>query len=275
MSGLPILDTPENWDAASEGYSKKIAPYIMETFAGEFVELLEVDNTSEVLEVAAGSGALTMTLAKSAKSVLATDFSPKMLELLRARVQLAGLNNVSYAQMDGQALDLENNMVDRGACSFGLMLFPDRSKGFSELHRTVRPGGKVLVSGWATPDKFEALGLFMTAIQKTFPDMPKPDTPPPVLNLSNLSNFKTEMEAAGFKNVKVDFISRELTIKNFDQMWAMLTIGAPPVKKLTELVGEAGLEKIRDSLAEIVENKFGNGPIVITNTATVGVGTAS
>jgi len=275
MSTQLIMDTPENWDAASKGYAEKIAPHLMEGFSAEFVKLLEVDKSTDVLEVAAGSGALTMTLGQAARSVLATDFSPGMLQILEARVQHAGLNNVTLAQMDGQALDLEDNRFDRAASSFGLMLFPDRHKGFKELNRVVRHGGKVLVSAWATPDKFEALGLFMTAVQKTYPNMPKPDAPPPVLSLSDLTKFKAEMEAAGFRKVRVDFISRELTLENLARMWSMLTVGAPPIKKLTEQVGQAGLEKIRDSLAEIVESRFGNGPIVLNNTATVAVGTAS
>ena len=69
MSDQQIIDTPENWDEASQGYAEKIAPVMMETFAEEFVIRLDVNSNTEALEVAAGSGALTTTLAKNVKSL--------------------------------------------------------------------------------------------------------------------------------------------------------------------------------------------------------------
>jgi len=109
MSDQQIIDTPENWDVASQGYAEKVAPFLMEKFAEEFIERLDVNDKTEALEVAAGSGALTATLAKRVKSLLATDFSPKMMELLKLKIKNAGLINVSYALMDGQALSLDDN----------------------------------------------------------------------------------------------------------------------------------------------------------------------
>ena len=240
MADIQIIDTPENWDVASQGYAEKIAPKMMETFAEEFVERLDVNGNTEALEVAAGSGALTDTLAKNVKSLLATDFSPKMIELVELKINNAGLTNVSFGLMDGQALEIDDNTMNRAACSFGLMLFPDRHKGFRELHRVVRPGGKVMVSGWADPDRFESFGLFMGAIQRAFPDFPKPASPPPIFSLADLDSFKKQMEAAGFQNVHVEFIERDLTVNNFEEIWAMLTVEAPPVKLLFGKVGAEG-----------------------------------
>ena len=86
MSEQQIIDTPENWDAASQGYAQKVAPFLMESFAQEHISRLDVNNNCETLEVAAGSGALTIQLAGSVKSLLATDFSPKMIGLVRERM---------------------------------------------------------------------------------------------------------------------------------------------------------------------------------------------
>jgi ubiquinone/menaquinone biosynthesis C-methylase UbiE len=273
MSDQPIIDTPESWDAASQGYAEKVAPFLMETFAEEFIERLDVNDNTEALEVAAGSGALTAALAKRVKSLLATDFSPKMIEQVKLKINNAGLTNVSFALMDGQALEVDDATMDRVACSFALMLFPDRHQGFKEMKRVLRPGGKAVVSGWAGPDKFEVFGLFLAAIQQAFPDFPKPDSPPPVFSLADLGSFKAQMEAAGFQNVEVEYVAKSLTVNSFDEMWAMLTIGAPPVKMLFDKVGADGKDRVHDALAEIVEKRFGNGPITITNTATVGTGT--
>lgn len=161
MQATPTPDTPESWGVASRGYAEKVAPYLMRSFCDFFVECLKVDASTEALEVGAGSGVLTEMLAPRVRSLLATDFAPKMIEVLRERMSTIGAENVRLEVMDGQSLDLEEDSFDAAACSFALMLFPDRAKGFSELARVLRPGGRAVVSGWAGPDKFEAIGLFI------------------------------------------------------------------------------------------------------------------
>lgn len=273
MTSLPTPDTPENWDAASRGYAEKVAPVLMEAYADELVERLNVDADTEALEVGAGSGALTETLSRRVKSLLATDFSPKMVDLIRERMNAVGATNVTCEVMDGQALALEDASFDRAASSFAMMLFPDRVKGFSELRRVLRPGGRAVVSGWAGPDRFEVFGLFLEAMRAAFPDMPPPPQPPPVFNLADPAIFRTQMETGGFNDVEVEFVSRDLEVAAFDELWAMVTTGAPPVQVLLDRVGPAGRTRLQDTLRGMVEQRFGNGPIRLTNTATVGRGT--
>ena len=271
---VPTADSPESWGAASRGYAEKVAPLLMQAFADTFVERLGADSDAEVLEVGAGSGALTEALARRVKSVLATDFAPQMIEVLQERMQAVGATNVRCEVMDGQALALDDKSFDAAACSFALMLFPDRAQGFSELCRVLRPGGRALISTWAGPDKFEAFGLFLAAMDVAFPDMPPPPSPLPVFSLADPTDFRAQMEAGGFHDVAVEFASQELEVQTFDELWAMFTVGAPAVQVLFDRVGARGERRLRDALREIVEERFGTGPITTTNVATVAVGSA-
>lgn len=271
----PSPDTPENWGAASRGYADEVAPFLMRAFADPLVERLDLDRNAVVLEVGAGSGALTEVLFPRVRSLLATDFAPQMIEVLRERLDAVGATNVRCAVMDGQALELEDSSFDAAACSFALMLFPNRHKGFAELGRVVRPGGRVAISGWAGPDKFEAFGLFLAALHAAFPDMPAPPSPPPVFSLSDPADFQLQMEAAGFRNVEVEFMARELEVAGFDKMWSMLTAGAPPIQALFDRVGPSGKERVRDKLHAITNERFGGGKITLTNVATLGSGSAT
>lgn len=266
------LNRPEDWDMASEGYAKHVAPLLMESFAEDFVKRLDVDETTEALEVAAGSGALSETLAKRVKSLLATDFSPGMVDILRKRMDISGIRNVRVEIMDGQSLSLSDASFDRVACSFGLMLFPDRAKGFSELCRILKQGGRAMISGWAGPEKFDGFRLFLHALQTAFPDLPPPPSPPPVFSLADPLNFKREMESAGFKEVEVNLVSQELVLESPDELWSMFTVGAPPVKALLDQAGADGESKLREALSVVIETEFGSGPIRTINTATVGCG---
>lgn len=267
-------NTPEAWGAASRGYAT-IAPTFMERYADAIVERLDLDASHSVLEVAAGTGALTLSLAARAGSVLATDFAPQMLEVLRERLDASGHDNVTLAVMDGQALTVDDGSFDRAASSFGLMLFPERARGFSELRRALRPGGRVTVSGWAGPEKLEVFAIFMGAMQRAFPDLPPPSSPPPLFSLADTDQFAAELEAAGFADVAVDEVERVLVLDGADALWSMLTVGAPPVQVMFDRIGHAGRDRLKASLYEAVEARWGDGPIRLANTATVGHGTAA
>jgi SAM-dependent methyltransferase len=264
--------TPDDWDAASRAYAARVAPRMMQTYGDALVERLQVTPETEAIEVAAGSGALTVHLAPRVKSLLATDFAPKMLEVLGERLEASGATNVTLQVMDGQALTVEDSTYDRAACSFALMLFPDRAKGFSELRRVLRPGGRAVVSAWAGPDEFEAFGLFIGAVRAAYPDLPPPPAPPPVFSLADPAGFKAEMEAAGFTDVDVELVSRDLELDGLDDVWGLLSTGAPPVQALFDRVGPDGPDRIRAALTRIVEERFGSGPIRVTNVATLGSG---
>jgi len=267
--------TPERWSAASRGYASQIAAVMMDPFARALADRLGVGAEDSVVEVGAGTGALTRVLASRVRSVHATDFSPGMLDVLREQLAAAGTTNVQVSVMDGQNLDLADSSFDAGACSFALMLFPDRVKGFSELCRVVRPGGRVAVSGWTGPDRFEAFGLFVAAVQRGLPDLPPPPSPPAIFSLADTGRFKAEMETAGLRDVEVELVAEDIEISGADQGWSMLSAGAPPVQALFDRVGPEGQKRVRDAFLAIVDERFGSGPFTLTNVATLGHGVAS
>src|SRR5439155_2897136 len=117
--------------------------------------------------------------------VVAVDFASKMVEILERHCARAGHTNVVAHVMNGQSLGLPDGSFDRVLSNFGVIFFPDRIKGFAEAHRVLRPGGRAVVSAWSSPERFEAFGLFMGAVQRAVPDMPRPARPPAPLSLAD------------------------------------------------------------------------------------------
>jgi len=104
-----------------------------------------VRDASRVLEVAAGTGLVTESLARSAREVVATDYSAAMVATLEARVRAAGLQNVRCEQADVYDLRFDAESFDAVVAANVLHLVPDLVAALAALRRVVRPGGRVIV----------------------------------------------------------------------------------------------------------------------------------
>ncbi len=125
-------------------------PQIAERFEPVAEELLDaVGEIAEfrLLDVAAGTGNVALAAAGRGASVLATDLTPRMVELGRARGAAGGLE-VEWCEADASALPLADHSVDVITSCFGLMFVPDPPAAISELCRVLRPGGRLGIANW-------------------------------------------------------------------------------------------------------------------------------
>jgi ubiquinone/menaquinone biosynthesis C-methylase UbiE len=79
--------------------------------------------------------------------VLATDLAPKMIAVVEQRAHDAGLANVDVDPVGAESLGRDGEF-DAALCSLGLMYVPEPAAALAEMHRAVRPGGRVVVSVW-------------------------------------------------------------------------------------------------------------------------------
>jgi 2-polyprenyl-3-methyl-5-hydroxy-6-metoxy-1,4-benzoquinol methylase len=74
----------EAWDAIAEGYDRYVAPQEVD-LANEALRLVALEPGERFLDVAAGPGGLSLPAARLGAKVLATDWSPAMIERFEAR----------------------------------------------------------------------------------------------------------------------------------------------------------------------------------------------
>ena len=118
------------------------------------VVLARLRRTSEVLDLAAGTGDLTMALAEYGRpaSILSTDFVPEMLEVGRAKAAAyEGETRIEFQVVDAQELPFADESFDVVTVAFGVRNLPDRAANFREVHRVLRPGGRYIVLEFSRP----------------------------------------------------------------------------------------------------------------------------
>ena len=141
----------EAWDAIAEGYDLYVAPQEVD-LAKEALRLVGLEPGERFLDVAAGTGGLSLSAARLAARVLATDWSPAMIERFQARVREEHLRDAEGRVMDCHALDLPHDSFDVTGSQFGVMLVPDQERALREMVRVTKPGGRVLVIAYGFPD---------------------------------------------------------------------------------------------------------------------------
>jgi demethylmenaquinone methyltransferase/2-methoxy-6-polyprenyl-1,4-benzoquinol methylase len=105
-----------------------------------------------ILDVATGTGKVAADLharVQPGGSVLGVDISPAMIRVAQKR--FADRPGLTYVVGDALALPTEDGTFDAATIAFGMRNLPDYGKGFSELARSVRPGGRVVCLEIARP----------------------------------------------------------------------------------------------------------------------------
>ena len=96
------------------------------------------------LDVACGTGKVATSLAKAVGPrgrVVGLDFSPRMIDRARRERSAPGL---SFVVGDALALPFDDGSFDASTIAFGMRNLPDYARGFAEMARVVRPGGRVV-----------------------------------------------------------------------------------------------------------------------------------
>jgi ubiquinone/menaquinone biosynthesis C-methylase UbiE len=268
--------TRAEWEKIAAGYDKFVTPTHF-WLGNEGLLRAGVRRGMRFLDVAAGSGALSIPAARIGAHVLATDQSPAMLKLLKERARHEGLKIETHV-MDGHALEFDDNSFDVVGSQFGVMLFPDMPKGVSEMARVVKPGGRVLMTVFGAFPKVEFFNFFVRSIQSVRPEFNGPplDPPPLPFQLQDPERLRRELATAGLKDIKVEMTTESMEFGSGKKLWEWLVFSNPVAE---EVLGGLNLmdedrDVIQQTLEKLVrERDGGSGVARLTSPINIGVGT--
>jgi len=252
------LGQPSAWSLVSAGYETDSRAYLQQ-WSETAIKTLAPQAGEVALDVACGPGTASYLLAQKVARVDAIDFSDGMLAQLEARRRDGSVSpehaaRVHAQHMDGQSLSFSESTFDLALSMFGLMFFPKRQKGMREIHRVLRPGGRVALSSWAPFEKSPGMTLLFGALQAALPEpaaepattrsakatskdaatgaanaATASDSQDAIEGLDNPEIFIAEMRDAGFKDVQLQEVNHALKLPSAREAWMSLERGAVPV----------------------------------------------
>jgi ubiquinone/menaquinone biosynthesis C-methylase UbiE len=241
-------------------YDRCLGPLQFETYAIDLAERIANLSPKSVLETAAGTGIVTVELAKQLSpsvKIHATDLNQPMLDIASAKI--TG-KNVACQQANAMDLSFADEAFDALACQFGVMFFPDKLKAFQEARRVLKPGGHFIFNVWDRLELNEFSDAGASAVAAYFPDNPSDFIRRVPFGYFDTDAISAALNEAGFGKVSFERLARRSRAPGADVVALGLCQGTPTRSEI-EARGPAALQAVTEYVREALEMRFGKGPI--------------
>jgi SAM-dependent methyltransferase len=190
---------------------------------------------SRVLDVGAGTGALTAELARRGATVAAVDPSPPFAASLARRFP-----GVDVRESPAESLPWPDESFDAALAQLVVTFMRDAPAGLAEMRRVVRRGGTVAACMWDR-EGMEMLAAINRTQAKLDPSKPTPE---------QLTTYRTreEIERLMGEGVEIEPLEVEATYGGFDELWSSVLNGAGPAGSWAKTLEGSRLDAARAEL---------------------------
>jgi ubiquinone/menaquinone biosynthesis C-methylase UbiE len=132
----------------AHNYQRYFVPAIATPVSADLLRAAALQAGERVLDVACGTGVIARLAAKQVGptgSVTGIDVAPDMIDVAKSTSAPAG-SHIEWHVSDAASLPLPSDSYDVVLCQMGLMFIEDRAAALAEMHRTLVPGGRVVVN---------------------------------------------------------------------------------------------------------------------------------
>ena len=224
-------------------YDRLLGPLLFEPYAGEVARRAAALGPRRILEVAAGTGIVTEAMARAlpGAEIVATDLNPDMLAVAEQRL---GSGRVRLAPADAQDLPFADGSFDLVVAQFGVMFYPDKTKGNAEARRVLRDGGTYLAVIWDSLDRNPVSAAIAKALAGEFPDDPPCFLERAPFGYSDRGQIESDMRAGGFADVRVEAVELSSRVSAREAALGMCA-GSP----MTAEIAQRGADAVERAVA--------------------------
>jgi SAM-dependent methyltransferase len=167
-SAAGMGDDGQVTSSAAEVYDAFFLPALFAAWPRQLVQAAQLAPGMEVLDVACGTGALTLAVAEAVAPgghVTGVDLNEGMLAVARGKSA-----SIEWQKAAAEVLPFDRASFDAVVSQFGLMFFVDRSAALREMWRVLRPGGHLAIAVWATLRECPGYARMVALLARLFGD---------------------------------------------------------------------------------------------------------
>lgn len=178
------------------------------------VRFVKSKKPAKVIDLACGTGDLTIAMYKAGLKVIGMDISEGMLDVAKSKSNFIPANDPlrpEYMLAPAESIPFTDKSVDAITIAFGIRNFENRIQSLEEMHRVIKNDGYLAILEFATPRNVLWRGLFNVYFHNILPLIGKiisKDSsaykylPESVMSFPQYGTFCEEMVASGFTDVK-------------------------------------------------------------------------
>ncbi|MGY4515829.1 class I SAM-dependent methyltransferase [Lysobacter sp. HA18] len=239
-------------------YARLLVPMLFEPFARDLAARVDA-SAHDVLETAAGTGALTRKLAARLPDarIIATDLNAPMLEVADHE---PGTANVRWRVADAQSLPFDDDAFDAVLCQFGVMFFPDRVLGYTEARRVLRDGGVFLFNAWDAIEANPITATITDALAQRFPDDPPTFMARVPHGYHDAARIEADVRRAGFVDIHIRAVDATAIASSAEDAATAFCAGTP-LRHEIEARDPGGVDDAIVHVTSALRKRFGDGHI--------------
>ncbi|HTN49608.1 MAG TPA: methyltransferase domain-containing protein [Burkholderiaceae bacterium] len=251
-----------------ELYERYLVPLIFEPYAVDLAERVRRLQPRAVLEIAAGTGVVTRSLARAlpaSVTIVAADLNEPMLRHAEYR---GTARPVEWRTADALCLPFVDSSFDVVVCQFGVMFFPDRAAAHREVRRVLRDRGSFVFNVWDRIEDNEFADVVTESLAASF------DDPPTFLRriphgYCDRGAITSDLAQGGFERPpQLTTLAARSRAESAEAV-AIAYCQGTPLRNEIEARNAISLERATGIAAAAIEARFGRGPVDAKVQATI------
>lgn len=186
--------------SAADIYEEFFLPALFQEWTERVARAARIQSGDRVLDVACGTGALARTVAAHvgpSGSVAGVDINEGMLAVAARKSP-----RIDWRHGPAEALPFDSASFDAVVSQFGLMFFEDRETAIREMHRVLRPGGRLALAVWDTLENTPGYAAMVDLLQALFGEQAAHGLRVPY-NMGDKAALRVLFAEAGFPHADV------------------------------------------------------------------------
>ena len=215
----------QGWEEAAPGWVRR--QEMLRVFGAPvsawLIDAIAVQPGQRVLELAAGlgeTGMLAAELLTAGGVAIISDQAEGMLAGARERAAAIGLDNVEFAVLNAEWIDLPVASVDAVVCRWGYMLMADPAAALAETRRVLRAGGRLALAVWDAIERNPWARLPALELMERGLTTPAANRAPGPFALGDSEQLLELLRRAGFAEARVEGIDLLRRHASFEEFWS-------------------------------------------------------